>query len=130
MKIILGSSSINTTPVNVRNLEVSLVMMFLITLSLVDLAVVRKSSPENLPFYIACLNAHQRDQVKADQIFSEGYHVKEWSFMVNKLLTWLYHGISLFTTFFIALWLRRQQKILSTASVGPVKSLNVKQMPI
>ena len=107
---------------NVRNLEVSLVMLFMVTLSLVDLVVVRKSSPENLPFYIACLKAHQRGEIKADQIFSEGYHVKEWFFMVNKLLTWLYHGISLFTTFFIAFWLRKQQKILSTASVGPVKS--------
>ena len=132
LKIILGSSSISTTPMHARSLEAKLVLLFMFSISVVDLVVVRTSSPENLPFYIACQKAHQRDQIKVDQIFSEGYHVKEWSFMVNKLFSWLYHGISLFTTLFIALWLRKQQKILSTASVGPVslpdKSSNFKKL--
>ena len=103
-----------------RSLEAKLVLLFMLSISVVDLVVVRTSSPVNPPFYIACLKAHTRDQIKVDQIFSEGYHVKEWTFMVNKLFSWLYHGISLFTTLFIALWLRKQQKILSTASVGQV----------
>lgn len=115
MKIILGSGS-SVFPITHQKL--SLVVGSVAFLGIMDLILVRFSSPKSLPFFKACTNPTESGQLKVDQVFSEGYSVTDWTFMAAKLSNYMYHFIGLVTTLATALWLRKQEKIIANDNVS------------
>ena len=110
MKIVFLSSPA-TTPVTWK--QIALVVGIVVCLGMVDLFVVRISSPDNLPFFNSCTNPWVTGNLKVDQVLSEGYSVNEWSFLALEITLGVFHFIGLGTTIISAVWLKRQEIILN-----------------
>ena len=114
MRIILASEP-HVFPI--AHHRVALIILSIVALGIMDLIVVRCSLPENLPFFNACEKPDER-QLKVDQVLSEGYSVNDWTFMVGESANHVYHFIGLTTTLATAIWLKKQERIISTESVS------------
>ena len=110
MKVVFLSTPTTTT---VTYKQIALVVGIVVVLGMVDLFVVRISSPANLPFFNSCTNPWLTGNLKVDQILAEGYSVNEWSFLALEITLGAFHLIGLGTTIITAVWLKWQEIILS-----------------
>lgn len=102
-------------PITLQKMVIVVGIVF--TLGIMELVLVRLSSPENMIFFKACTKPEESGQLKPDQIFSQGYSLRDWTFVAVQSSSYIFHIIGLATTLATAFWLRKQEKIIASDSV-------------